>query len=596
MTSTPPLPERKPGSHHLYQAAEFNQTRFYPVEQSLSPELYRPIAPWLGRLILPTQEQRRTVKGILFELYHTPPEYCHLLGQVVNLRFSDDPRVQARLWAVTRNVHFSPQAEKSFQEGMIEVKRLNHWPLVNPLESLAGILPEDEVVVKLREPVEVEQVGDVTSLYLSRDPIQISGRYYALVRFSGPSQADGELFQVVHYNRSSGQFDGPQEVVWLPQVVADVNGVFPSISHGIEKSPPNAQGWYIYGAQDHQGRFVVQSLAPRALLRLQPEEVIFGAKAGMRYIEKTWPNSPAQKGQVTSVLICPEGKSKDEAISQWREGDRALLIHVYGGIGGKKAIPAVRSGIYFGHFAYGEAQVVREPLADELCFEIEYHQVYTSNIDGVIPGTLSWLHYAGDRQWGWLGQRPMCDLLVKLDCLTDPYDFFEGQHSALEEITYKLEMITARYRIGDGTGATYVTLANNCAQDANQALYQAIHDVGAALRNYPRMAEWQQTYPEQYARLERLVSLGRDLKRFLIPFRKERTDWKYRVEVLGTSLETQPFRNLFRALTSWRTMLPRVASNGLARIYLKHGASIWVLRTNQVASDPDIEPLVPLGF
>jgi predicted Abi (CAAX) family protease len=43
-------------------------------------------------------------------------------------------------------------------------------------------------------------------------------------------------------------------------------------------------------------------------------------------------------------------------------------------------------------------------------------------------------------------------------------------------------------------------------------------------------------------------------------------------------------------------MLPRLASNSLARIFLKHGASIWVLRTNQVAGDPDIDPLVPLGF
>jgi predicted Abi (CAAX) family protease len=596
MKSSPVLTGRKPGSHHLYHQAEFNQTSFYPVQQSLPPELYQPIAPWMGRLILPALEQRWMVKGVLLEVYHAPQDYEDLVGQVVNLRWSDEPKVQARVWTVTRHVHFSPQAEKTSKEGMIHPERLNHWRLVNPLESLAGLLPEDEVVVKLREPVEVDRAGEVASLYITRDPIQISGRYYALVKFLGPCPDEADLFQVAHYNRASGQFDGPQEVIWLPPVAADVNTVIPSISRDIEKSPPNELGWYIYGAQDRQGRFVVQALAPRALLRLQPDEVIFGTKPGMRYINKSWSDVPAQKGRVSSVLICPEGQNQEAAISQWREGDHLLLVHVYGGIGGKKAIPAMRSGIYFGHFAYGEARVVREPLADELCFDIDYHQIYTSNMDGVIPGALSWVHYVGDRQWGWLGQRPVCDLLVKLPALTDPYNFFEEEHSALNEIAYKLEMTAARYRIGDGTGGTYVSLANNCAQDANQALYQAIRDICAALRNYPRMPEWQREYPDQAARLERLVTLGQDLKRFLMPFRLERPDWKYRIEMLGISLETHPIRNLLRGLTSWRTMLPRVAGNSLARIFFKHDACIWVLRTNQVAGDPDIDPVVPLGF
>jgi predicted Abi (CAAX) family protease len=194
-------------------------------------------------------------------------------------------------------------------------------------------------------------------------------------------------------------------------VVADVNTVIPSISRGIEKSPPNEQGWYIYGAQDQQGRFVVQALAPRALLRLQPDEVIIGTKPGMRYINKTWSDVPAQKGRVSSVLICPEGQNKEAAVSQWREGDHVLLVHVYGGIGGKKAIPAMRSGIYFGHFAYGEAWWCES--YDELCFDIDYHQIYTSNMDGVIPHAVV-AALCGDRQWGWLGQRPICDLLVKL--------------------------------------------------------------------------------------------------------------------------------------------------------------------------------------
>jgi predicted Abi (CAAX) family protease len=47
-------------------------------------------------------------------------------------------------------------------------------------------------------------------------------------------------------------------------------------------------------------------------------------------------------------------------------------------------------------------------------------------------------------------------------------------------------------------------------------------------------------------------------------------------------------------LGSWRTMFPRKASDAIAQIFLKYGASAWVLRTNQVGGyDPEIEPIAP---
>jgi len=35
------------------------------------------------------------VKGVLFEVHHTPPAHEHLVGQVVNLCWSDEPKVRA---------------------------------------------------------------------------------------------------------------------------------------------------------------------------------------------------------------------------------------------------------------------------------------------------------------------------------------------------------------------------------------------------------------------------------------------------------------------------------------------------------------------
>jgi predicted Abi (CAAX) family protease len=41
-------------------------------------------------------------------------------------------------------------------------------------------------------------------------------------------------------------------------------------------------------------------------------------------------------------------------------------------------------------------------------------------------------------------------------------------------------------------------------------------------------------------------------------------------------------------------MLPRLASETIAKQFLKQGAMVWILRTNQVGGyDPDIELIAP---
>ncbi|MGQ9872625.1 MAG: hypothetical protein ACUVQO_17830 [Leptodesmis sp.] len=78
---------RKSGNYDFYREAAFNQPSFYPLDQLVDPALYRAIAPWMGRLILPRLEQRQLVKGVFFEVHHTPPDYQHLVGQTVFLRW-----------------------------------------------------------------------------------------------------------------------------------------------------------------------------------------------------------------------------------------------------------------------------------------------------------------------------------------------------------------------------------------------------------------------------------------------------------------------------------------------------------------------------
>ena len=117
---------------------------------------------------------------------------------------------------------------------------------------------------------------------------------------------------------------------------------------------------------------------------------------------------------------------------------------------------------------------MREPLTDELRFEIDYHQVYTQNSEGLIAGSLHWSRYLGDRNYGWLGLRPVCDTIVELDEFTGDYETKNGRKSPLDRVVHQLEVMAARYRIGDGTGGTFVGPAYNCDRDANQALYAAL--------------------------------------------------------------------------------------------------------------------------
>jgi predicted Abi (CAAX) family protease len=588
---------RQPSNYSLYQAAAFNCPDYYPIDQTIDLNEYHPIGNWMGRLILPKLEERSQVKGVLIEVHYAPEEYHHLVGQVVKLRWVDHPAVQKLVHAVTRDVHFSADAEFSSRYGgSVHPDRLNHWQQVDPLESLAGAHAVDDILVMLTGTVEVDE----NTLYIAITPTQITGRFYALVRFIQPIVGTDQ-FQVIHFDRTSRQFSGKTEVMRLPEVLlAKAYGSYPSTTRDLEKSPFNETGWYVYGAKDAQDRFVVQAIAPRALFQLQPDTVVFGAKAAYRYIRKqAWAKVAEQKGKIASVLCTPRSNGSDTAITaainEWQVGDRALVLHTYGGIGGQHKEPAAATPIFFGHFAYGVAEVIYDPLADEPRFEICYHQVYTQNTDGLVAGTLHWSRYMGDRQFGWVGTRPTCDILIKLDAFTSTYRIGDVAVSPLGLLGRQLQAMTARYRIGDGTGGTYVGPANNCSQDANQALFASIQATTRSLRDNPQVLQRLFQEPDQEQRFRTLQALGKDLKQALQPLGGPRADWEKNEYNLGSTLEDEPLRNLWTGIGSWRTMLPRKASDTIAHSFLKYNASVWVLRTNQIGGyAPDIEPIAPM--
>ena len=594
---------KKPSNYQQYKQADFNNYSYYPLTQIVDLNWYRPIAPWMGRLILPLPAERQQLRGVWFEVHHAAHGYEALVGQRLMLRWVDHPTVKNLVRAVTHDVHFSVDAAYSAEYGgSIHPDRLNHWKQVGPLESLAAAHPTDDLIVMLEGEVQVElaqQPHHPPILRIAHQPVEITGRYYGLVQFEFAITGT-DRFQVRHFNLASRQFDGWTEVVRLPAVVmAQDYGSYPSTTHNLEQSPLNETGWYIYGAKDGAGEFVVQALAPRSLLRLQPDRVVFGNKSSYRYIrQESWANAVAQKGRISSVL-CASNRHSEQiqaAIDDWQVGDRALLLHVYGGIGGAKKEPAAATPIFFGHFAYGLATVVHDPLSNERRFEIQYYQVYSHNTDGLTSGTLHWSRYMGDRQFGWAGNRPVCDILIKFEPFTDFFEVNSLRHSALSTMLSQLEAMTARYRIGDGTGATYVGPANNCAQDSNQALFASLRTLFQAIdANQTTLQSWLSQNPDQAQRYQQLLDVKAKLYRRLQPFGAPRADWDSNEFNLGTTLEDDPLRNLWFGLGSWRTLLPRKASDMIVQVFLEHGASVWVLRTNQIGGqDLDIEPISPM--
>lgn len=588
-------------------------------------QFYQPIGLWTGRLILPAKEQRRLEDSVFFEVHNAPPAFQKLAGKIVWLRWRNDPKVRDFVSAVTRDVRFTQKAINSEKAGNVHPDRLNNWPRVGPLESLAGARPQDDMIVMLKKPQVVrDESSGWLALAIGAEPVQISGRICALVTILRPEVKGSDRFLVRHYNKTSGQFDGAFEIICIPQVPADRQGVPRSTNRLIEKSPFSADGWYIYGERDGDGVFVTRAIEPRAIMRVgagalsvpaltpytdqpapAPDEVRLGWLACQRYLLwDNWINTSAKKGTAKTVLLAPAEKSEKEAISQWKEGDTAIVMHAFGGIGGKKGDP-IKFGIVTGHFAYGLAYVVRDSFTGELRFDIEYRQVYAHNPDGIVAGTLKWFNYMGDLQRGWLGNRPVCDFIVKFDAITKNYDFDGIKLSAMEEFCRQLDVMTARYRIGDGTGASVVTPVTSCVQDSNQALYATIQQMQENRESNPRLQNWLQTHPDdaQTVRFWQLVELAHSLELNLVPLGIVVPDWREKVDKLAginKNGEDNFFSTLIKIVTTLRTVIPRRAHDEIASILLRHGADLWAIRTNQVGGfDRDIEPLAPttvLGY
>ncbi|MFG6104720.1 CPBP family glutamic-type intramembrane protease [Leptothoe sp. EHU-05/26/07-4] len=551
------------------------------IEVVNPPERYQPVADWIGRLVLPQLDEVEAKPGdwAWIELLHTPSSDQDLVGQTVALTWQADASLAASVNLVSRDLRFGAEADESQQAGNVHPQRLDGWQTVGPLQSLAGARPQDDVMVSLAG---VRRKED--GLTIAQEPTQIAERFYGLVKIASTAAvkttcpAVCRQFQVHHYNPDSQEFDGALDAIYLPEVPA-VNGVRQFSLKQLEQSPAGERGWYVYGSPNGQGQFMVQALAPRALFELEPDATITAPDDGLNYINfGNWRRTRDRKGTIETVQL---------GQTDWQEGDQGLVLHIFGGIGGERAEKPPVVGTVTGHFSYGIATVVRDAITQKLRFNIHYHQVYAHNPNGIVSGKLSWEEYMGNLQRGWMGTRPVSDVIVRLDTLTQDYGQAGASIQPLAMLAQQLQIMTARYRVGDGTGAAVVTPAQSCIQDSSQALYKTIKQIETQVRHQP---------PVDPQQLQPLAVLGKRLENALVPVGIVRPDWQQNSEVLAGTRDQSLDRknNLITQLLSWRTIIPRVAYDHLAIIFYEQGATLRFLRTNQIGgNDPTILPLAP---
>ena len=565
-TPADPLPI---SSDALARQSPWNRPETYPLSLQPAPDRYVPSAEWLGRLILPSAAETAATPGdwVWIELEQAPPDQQALIGSRRRLLWADRPDLRRIVEAVSVDIRFGANARKLEAAHNVVPSRLNGRDRVGPLQSLAGARPVDDVTVAL-EGVNVEEGG----LVISRPPVQVTGRWQGLVQLL-EAPADDDQVLVRHFNPASGRFDGPEERIRFPRLPPDRFGRQAFNLSGLVDSPLNQQGWQIQGAPAGDGVFTVQALQPRQITALSPQRQRDGTAASLNHLRvANWSAAESQPGSLHTTALVPDGVVPPG----WQVGERALLIHLFGGIGGTQAEPSPL-WTTTGHFAFGEAEVVRDAVSGEPRLAIRYHQIYANNPNGIVAGSQHWSAYAGNLQRGWLGSRPFSDVLVPME------------PRVLDALALQAEILASRYRSGDGSGVAMVTAATSCVQDSSQALWIAIQQL-REVQVFGDLSAGDQ---------KRLAGLGTALERWLTPFGRPRPDWRHNAarSLDGGGGGFESSQKLRDVLLSWNSMLPRRAHDAMASDILRVGLPIWLIRTNQIPSAaPQLLPVAPTSL
>lgn len=575
----------------MLSAAIFNlHAAAFATQAGAIPAEYRPIAPWTGRLVLPSPSERGD-GGVPMVVENSPDR--GLLGRRVILRWDSSETGAEWFDRVTTAVNFdSAELEKANEKKVPVPTRLDGRDGVNPIESLAGARQADEVRVMLVNP---RREGE--SVYLTRVPVLIGGSHFGLVRFVGP--AEGDRREVVHYNPETMNFDGRRETVTItPGEPAGAGSDMVTSTVGIEENPLNEMGYYVYGLMG-PGGFTVRSLEPRQLFLISPDVVVTGKNECRDFIGHGLQEG-FEPGLVRRVLMEPRTDRFEESSGDpdrysernWPIGSWGVVIHLYGARRREAAGFKLGLPVTTGHFSFGVARVVACPITGERRFDIEYKQVFAHTTSGIMAGASKWHEFMGSLTRGKMYGLPVTDTIVAIPEM-EPYDFGPWGVFPLEGFERKLEEMMAVYRVGAGTGISYVRGDISCVQDSSCALYASLRLFEDAVAGTGVVKEWLKTNPDDEAvkRFLRLKLLVRHVGHAITSLGIARRSWKEYIEDPLGNRKKGILGQILGAATSAKTVFPRHCHDTLLKMAANLGYGMWTVTSAMVGGKiPGVVP------
>ncbi len=545
-------------------------------------QLYRPIAPWTGRLVLPKPEERTPDGGVFIDVENTPESHRSLLGKRCRLTWKMGTAFSRIIGEQTADINFTREAAAGSDRGTIHPDRIKGWRNASPLETLAGARKEDDVRVSLKDVTAVYTPG-MAILQTGEDPLQIAGVRMALIAFLGQTPVAGDSYPVRHYNPRTEKFDGPAGTVRF--------GAFP---HGESPASPEAaawkillselndHGWYVFGSiQD--GIFTVEALEPRRLHLLKPTEYRYDSASSRDFIEREALTGRVGSAFRIALLDCttPERITAGDQIktSSFREGDSGLLLHLDGGFADKAGYGSPAREQW--RLSCGSASVKRDPFTGDLRWSVVYTPVLGPNPDGIAAGPHSWHSLMGRLASGSMFRGPLLDAVLIDPSFTFSYRFGTISFMPLREIEKEFFKLTGMTRSGYGSDHVPLNGMESGSQDIAMALHSLWSRMKQAYFSDKKILRWtgkNRNTPQAllFHRLKRIVIRWDS---WITPFIVIPSRWKHYMRSIPYRRVTGKIGEKIDGLITFRTASAAGFFKAAAGLFIDDGSRLWLINT-----------------
>ncbi len=514
---------------------------------------------WTGRLILPAENERRSDGGIFLEVLNAPESYDNLIGTKCRLACKKDTAYETYFNKSKTEIRFDNYTEESIKKMNVHPFRINGWKNISPLESLAGAHFKDDIIVAIHSPEFEDDSEHEKVLFISSEPVIISGNLYSLVKFS--RKLNNNEYEVIHYNAEEKNFSGEKSVLIfsIPDALPG-NKIPLTTLTDIEKTELNNDGFYVYCVLNNEKQIELKAIEPRKILSVGNEHEFATFKKSQKDLSSMLSTIKQKNVYLKKTFSLKQNEN-------WKIGDRGFLIHIFGWRTGPNADVMKKGQRVEGHFSTGITEVIEDKITNDFKFDITYNQAYCHNKEGIISSPVKYHHYMGNLENGMMYQSPVADAIFKIHAKNiHVIDIFDKY----------IKKTLSRIRTGIGNGYTPVNAAINCSQDTAFAIYEA------SIREKKFFSRDDKKFITKFIRLYRGYTT--------IPKR-----WKKMLKNIPITQNDLVGKNIFlNAIFSIKSIFPLLHYKSIYRILSMHSSVITIIRTNSIGGLSDgVIPVMP---